>query len=292
MVRSFAIVTTCKGRLDHLKLALPRMAAQADELIVVDYSCPQATGEYVRANFPSAQLVSVEGETYFSNWKARNAGASAATADMLVFVDADTLLAGNAVASLSEQLPDGAYGFIPAPKAQTFNTSGRPVAMNQLSGFLAVPAAEFRRVGGYDELFEGYASGADIDLRTRLNLADLSAFALDASLVDEVIEHDAASRVQHHGIPIATSYAAGLLYRKAKRAILKIKGALELEMDERRQLYAAAKRAAAEAGDRLAIDIVIGQQPILMPRQLGYERGAETLSLRVELSLTDKLASP
>jgi glycosyltransferase involved in cell wall biosynthesis len=287
--RSFAIVTTCKGRLAHLKLALPRMAAQADELIVVDYSCPQRTGDYVRGNFPSAEVVSVAGETYFSNWKARNAGASAATADVLVFVDADTVLSENAIAALSEQLPDPAYGFIPAPNAQSFNTSGRPLAMNQLSGFLAVPAAEFRRVGGYDEMFEGYASGADVDLRTRLNLAGLTAFALQPSLVEKVIEHDAASRVQNHDMPIATSYAAGLLYRKAKRAILKIKGALELDPDERRALYAAAMRAAAEGGDRLAIDIVIGQQPILMPRQLGYERGTETLSLHAELSLTGKL---
>lgn len=267
------------------------MAAQAEEVIVVDYSCPEDTGEYVRNTFPSAQVVSVTGERYFSNWKARNAGASASTADVLVFVDADTVLADNAIASLSEQLAAGAYGYIPAPSAQTFNTSGLQVAKNQLSGFLAIPAAEFRRVGGYDEVFEGYASGADVDLRSRLNLAGLTAFALPPSLVDKVIEHDAASRVQHHEMPIATSYAAGLLYRKAKRAILKIKGALELDVDERRQLYAVAKRAAAEPGDRLAIDIVIGQQPVLMPRQLGYERGTETLSLRVELALTDKLAS-
>jgi hypothetical protein len=162
--------------------------------------------------------------------------------------------------------------------------------MTQLSGFLSVPASEFRRFGGYDEMFVGYASGADVDLRTRLNLAGLTAFPLQPSLVERVIEHDAASRVQHHDMPIGQSYAAGLLYRKAKRAILKIKGALELDVDERRQLYAAAKRAAATAGDRLGMTVVIGQQPVLMPRQLGYGRGTETLSLRVELSLTDKLA--
>jgi hypothetical protein len=290
LARSFAIVTTCKGRLNHLKLALPRMVAQADQVIVVDYSCPQAAGEYVLSNFPSAQVVSVEGEEFFSNWKARNAGASAATTDVLLFVDADSVLAEGAIASIAEQLPVRAYGFVPAPNAQSLNRSGLPLAMNQLSGFLAVPAAEFRRVGGYDEMFEGYASGADVDLRTRLNLAGLTAFPLQPSLVERVIEHDAASRVQHHDMPIATSYAAGLLYRKAKRAILKIKGALELDVDERRQLYAAAKRAAATAGDRLGMTVVIGQQPVLMPRQLGYGRGTETLSLRVELSLTDKLA--
>jgi len=62
-------------------------------------------------------------------------------------------------------------------------------------------------------------------------------------------------------------------------------------MEERRQLYAAAKRAAATPSDRLGMTVVIGQQPVLMSRQLGYERGTETLSLRVELSFKDKLTN-
>src|SRR5438270_11931917 len=96
--RSFAIITTCKGRLEHLKLSLPAMVSQAcNEVIVVDYSCPQMTGEFVTANFPGVRVVSVEGEETFSNWKGRNAGAAAATSDGLVFIDADTILADGAI---------------------------------------------------------------------------------------------------------------------------------------------------------------------------------------------------
>ncbi len=40
----FSIITTCKGRLEHLKQTLPAMLAQKDsEVIVVDYSCPHGT---------------------------------------------------------------------------------------------------------------------------------------------------------------------------------------------------------------------------------------------------------
>ncbi len=77
----------------------------ANEVIVVDYSCPQGTGEFVREYFPAVRVVSVTGEEHFSNWKARNAGASIASSDVLVFVDADTLLAEGAIAWLSENLP-------------------------------------------------------------------------------------------------------------------------------------------------------------------------------------------
>ena len=49
----FSIITTCKGRLDHLKQTLPAMLAQADaEVIVVDFSCPQDTAGYVERNLP------------------------------------------------------------------------------------------------------------------------------------------------------------------------------------------------------------------------------------------------
>ncbi len=42
--------------------------------------------------------------------------------------------------------------------------------MNQLKGFHVIPAPAFRRLGGYDEVLEGYAAGADTDLEDRLSL--------------------------------------------------------------------------------------------------------------------------
>ena len=293
MARTFSIITTCKGRLDHLKVSLPNMVAQsAKEVIVVDYSCPQGTGAHVAANFPSVRVVSVPGQEHFSNWKARNAGAAAATGDVLVFADADTIVAADAIAWLAEQFPVRSYGYFDTRTSQSFNRGGPRLASNQLKGFQIIPAAAFRRVGGYDEVLEGYAAGADTDLEERLGLLGLARRALDPRIIESIIQHDAPSRVQHHAYPVRTSYCAGLLYRAAKRALLRIRGKVELPLKTREHLYAAAKDVAQGLGsdkDRVSMMVTVDQHPIMMPRQLGYERGSQTLSLRVEVSLQDKL---
>jgi GT2 family glycosyltransferase len=291
--RSFSIVTTCKGRLDHLKQSLPAMIAQgAKEVIVVDYSCPQGTGAFVRANFPSVRVVTVEGETYFSLWKARNAGASVAGGDVLVFVDADTVLAEGAIARMSDSLPKHAYGFFDHKTSRAFNRSGPALAANQLKGFHAVPAEAFRRLGGYDEVLEGYAAGADTDLEIRLKTIGIERHLLEPSLVDSVIEHDAASRTENHAEPVRISYCTGLLYRSAKRLLLGLERKPELPLATRRQLYETARRAAQGLGveaDSVGVTFTLEQQPILMPRQLGFERGVQKLRLRVEVALEGKL---
>ncbi len=240
------------------------------------------------------RVVSVTGEEHFSNWKARNAGASVASSDVLVFVDADTLLADGAIAWLSENLPAQAYGFFDSKTSRAFNKDGPRLAMNQLKGFHVIPAPAFRRLGGYDEVLEGYAAGADTDLEDRLSLIRVARQALDPGIVETVIQHDAASRTQHHAQPIRTSYCAGLLYRAAKRTALRMRGEVELTLRSRRNLYAAAQKAAralGPKGDRVSMSVVLGEEPIRMPRQLGYERGVQTVSIKVEVSLQDKLSA-
>lgn len=295
MARTFSIITTCKGRLDHLKQSLPKMAAQgAKEVIVVDFSCPQGTGEFVSANFPSVRLVSVKGQTHFSNWKARNAGASVAGGEVLVFIDADTLLADGAIERLSQGLPQKAYGFFDQKTSRSFNRAGPRLAANQLKGFHVIPADAFRRLGGYDEVLEGYAAGADTDLEDRLGTIGINRHLLEPALVESVIEHDAASRTEHHAQPVKTSYCAGLLYRTAKRMLLRIQRNVELPIKTRQHLYEIARAAAENLGakaDRVGMNVTIDQQPVLMPRQLGYERGTHSVTLRVEVALEGKLDS-
>ncbi len=269
------------------------LAQGAAEVIVVDYSCPQGTSEFVAANHPAARLVAVPGEVHFSNWKARNAGAAVARSEVLVFVDADTVLADGAVEWIANNLPDKTYGFFATDTSWSFNDGGPRLAANQLKGFQVVPTAAFRRIGGYDEVLEGYAAGADTDLEERLTLAGLTRHPLDPSLLQSIIQHDAASRTEHHAYPVRTSYAAGLLYRAAKRTLLVMGRKLELPLRTRQSLYAAAKDAVATLGsdrDHVGMTVFIGKQPILMPRQLGYERGEQRLSLKVEVALAGRLA--
>src|SRR5436305_27640 len=243
------------------------VAQNCKEVIVVDYSCPQGTGEYVTEHFPSVRLVSISGETHFSNWKARNAGAAAATADVLIFVDADTILADGAVDWLAANLPEQTYGFFPSTTSRAFNRGGPRLAANQLRGFHVIPRAAFERVGGYDEVLQGYAAGADTDLEERLGLVRLRRHPLDACMIESVIEHDVASRTQHHAQPVPKSYCAGLLYRGAKRVVLRFRGGMELPIGIRRNLYQAAQQAAAALGgksDRVGMTVNLGQDPVLM----------------------------
>lgn len=296
MARTFGIITTCKGRLEHLKVSLPSMVAQnCNEVIVVDFSCPEGTGAFVSANFPSATVVSVEGQKHFSNWKARNAGAAAAKSDVLVFVDADTILAKDAIAWLEAHVPPRKFGYFDSATSQAFNRGGPRLAANQLKGFQVIPARAFRRVGGYDEILEGYAAGADTDLEQRLEMIGLTRRPLDSRIVESVIQHDAASRTAHHAQPVKFSYAAGLLYRAAKRTLLRLNRRAELPIGLRRNLYRAATQAASRLDPtlgRVTMNVKLGQEPILMPRQLGFERGQQSLFLQLELSLEDALSEP
>ena len=285
--RKFSIITVSKGRLDHLKQSLPRMLGQgAAEVIVVDYSCPEGTGDYVEEHFPEARVVKVEGEAYFSNWKARNAGAAAATGDVLVFCDADTILAKDALARIDEKLPQQSYGFFKPYASRGFNKQGLRLARNQLRGFHVIPAPAFRTAQGYDELFEGYAAGADTDLEDRLIYIGFPQTVLDPSIVEEVIQHGNEERLEHHREPIQLSYGAGLIYRTAKYALVKIRRVAEIPLETRQALYKSA-RAAAETllkEDSIALSITANKDPIGMPRQLGFESGTLQLSIRVEVA--------
>ena len=288
MPRSFSIITTCKGRLEHLKQTLPRMLEQgAAEVIVVDYSCPDGTAAWVAKHHPDVKVVSVEGEKGFSNWKARNEGAAVATGDLLLFCDADTILAPKAAQKIAKVLPPKAYGFFKrGPDTERFNKKKLRIGSNQLRGFHAIPAAAFRRLGGYDEVLRGWGAGGDTDLEQRLTLAGAAAEALDPLLVEDVIQHDNADRLRHHTESIKVSYCAGLLYRRAKMGLLTSRRRVNLPLELREKIYGKARDVAAKLGDRdsVALSIDLQNTPVGMPLQLGYRRAQHKVTLRVEIS--------
>jgi hypothetical protein len=296
--RSFSIVTTCMDRLDDLKRTLPLMVDQGSaEVIVVDFSCPQGTGAYVAKHFPSVRVVSVEGQRFFSNWKARNAGAAAATSDMIIFCDADVMLAKNAVDWIAGNLPDNALGHFTNESAQKLEKKGRgrkrALAFNQLKGFHVVPTAAFRAVEGYDDVPQGYGAGGDSDLVLRLRLYGLEAYPLPVSIIDDVIEQDRAARMKHHGQRLAVSYCAGVLYRAAKFELLRLTGRSELPLKARINLYRKSLAAARRFGrgqPTTNVSVDLHTVPVLMPRELGFSKVRRRVSLNVELTGSAPLA--
>ena len=296
MTRTFSIITTCKGRLDHLKQSLPTMVRQAGaEVIVVDYACPEDAGAYVSKHFPSAQVVKVDGEEGFSNWRARNRGAAVAKGDMLVFCDADTFLAEGALQTIAESVPEKSFGFFTRHSTTQFNRKGLRLGLNQLRGFQVVPAAAFRRLGGYDELLEGWGAGGDTDLEERLMLFGIKGVKLGDGIIEDVLEHDNEARVTYHRSSIKFSYAAGLFYRRAKMTLLKLRRGRGLSGEERRMMYDVARTAAQHIadGDKSAsMQIKVEDTPVGMPRQLGFEQAKCTVSIAVRIAGKGKVEVP
>lgn len=290
MKPKFSIITTCMGRLDHLKQTLPRLLEQADsEVVVVDYSCPQGTGDYVAEHFPAVKLVRVEGKKTFSNWAARNAGAAVAEGETLIFCDADTILRPDAMAWIGEHLAPETYGHFDRIGTVQFNTTRLRLGYNQLRGFHAVPADAFRKFGGYDDVMVGYAAGADTDLEVRLSMFGFKRMVLDPSLVEQVVEHGNEDRFRNHRVPIRTSYAAGYLYRKAKTAILRMRRKPNLPRPVRVQMYKTAFEAAQKLGgpDRTTkLRVEVDREAIGMPLQLGYKKAEAKVFVEVTITGT------
>ena len=262
------------------------------EVIVVDYGCPDKSGDVVEREFPSVRVVRVDGEQGFSNWKGRNRGAAQATGDMLLFCDADTVLAAGALDTISKALPERTFGFFTRNSSAHFNKSGLRLGKNQLRGFQVVPADAFRKLEGYDEVPVGYAAGGDTDLEERLGLMGIKGRPLGDGIVDEVFEHDNQARLTFHREPITVSYGAGLLYRRAKIALLKSYRATNLPLEHRQLMYTIARQAAMTLthGENIAtMQINLENQPIGMPRQLGFEEGKCTVSINVRLALRGKI---
>ncbi len=289
----FSIIVTCKGRLEHLKRTLPSMLAQGNaEVIVVDFSCPQHTGDHVRQNFSAAKVVMVPGKAYFSNWEARNAGASIAKGDVLVFCDADTVLASDALKWIDKNIPKTCFGFFATEQSLKFKNGGDVISRNQLKGFQVVPAQSFKVLGGYDEVLQGYAAGGDTDLQDRCALIGVPTQELDAKIVEEVINHDNESRLLYHQSPLRLSYLVGLLYRRAKLTLMQIYHEVQTPLERRHELYQAALKASAlleQGKTEISITIEVDKQHIGMPRQLGYQKGTCSVSIVVQASLLEKL---
>lgn len=239
-----SIITTCKGRLAHLKESLPTMAAQPDtEVVVVDYDCPEATAAYVREHFPAVKVVKVESRPQFNNWEARNIGAAQASAPLFVFVDADTLLADDFAAWITGAIAPGTYGKMPnALELSMHKDEVLRGGANRLEGLLAMPAATFRDLEGYDDLLQGWGAGGDTDLVDRLEFHGHRKIVLPEALVVRAIAHSDAERVRFHRLSISESHLIGLLYRTSKLSMMKLFGR-ELAGVDRKRLHALAVEA-------------------------------------------------
>lgn len=146
----FAFVTTCKGRLHHIKETLPLMVMQKpDEIVVVDYGCPDRVGNWVEENFPSVKVVRVTDDPGFCVSRARNIGVSATHSSWLCLIDADVKTSPGWLDHMRQLIQTKHYyraGIVGGGRdSETFGT-------------LFCERSAFDATGGYDEVMRGWGA--------------------------------------------------------------------------------------------------------------------------------------
>lgn len=201
-----SVIVTCKGRLHHLKRALPTMLAQelseAYEVIVVDYGCPQQTFAWCQS-LDEGRLVAarvLRGTDTFNLSRARNCGAAVA------FVDADMRLRPSWLRAAALPVLEGRVGLACA------RISGRRDW--DRSGTCVVNADLFHRVRGYDETFEGWGM-EDTDFYDRCT--QHARRVRFWGLLLSPIRHGNDQRVRFYGEKVIDSSQRANQARQAKR---------------------------------------------------------------------------
>ena len=245
-----SFITTCMGRLDHLKQSLPTWLPQSDsEVVVVDYSCPQRSGDWVEHTHPGVKVVRVPGESYFNHSRARNAGAGVASGRWLCMVDADVLLASDFTATVIPLLDTGR--FLRAEQGARIDQAGT----------VLISRDAFNAVGGYDNVIEGWGA-EDYDIYLRLHYKGQRQTFFPARLLssiphgDELRTQNAAIRNRNLG------WNVNRLYIEGKMTLLRMLGAPPT-LENKRSLYALVRRAVMENSEKkeVRVELALGPGP-------------------------------
>lgn len=211
-----AVITTCKGRLAHLKRMstwlmgdprVGRVSAPADGptsppaerhgddwgWVLVDFACPDKSGAWVKREWGDrAEVVAVEVPEAlpFNKPLALNSGAMRAVelgAQYLCFVDADTLVEPGFFDEVESALSLDSFLIMPPSQEK-----------RDLTGFLCVHYRHFMKVGGYSVGFSGWGA-EDLELRLKLYLKGGLRFTEIRDLASS-IQHSDEMRTAHYEV--------------------------------------------------------------------------------------------
>ncbi len=274
---TIAFVTICKGRLHHIKQTLPRLLAeQPDEVVVVDYGCPDRVADWVEANAPAAKAVRVTDDPGFCAARARNLGAAATRTDWVVFIDADVLVNPGWLSWLHDNLRPGCF-YLSDPDGREPETYGTAICAR----------ADFAALAGYDEVFRGWG-GEDEDLYQRLRRAGTRQEAYPNAFV-EAIKHGDEERAGWSGMQTrAQAQMVNQCYIAAKAIAQSLHGNKRpLPLPVRKQLMSATSRklqawfaAGASQPTQLRYLISHGSGDMLSPPY--HARSELTFAIRIE----------
>jgi len=179
-----SVIVTCMGRLHHIQQTMHLLCVQKDaEIILVDYSDPDRSGDWTEKNFPRVRVVRVLGEKLFSMSKARNAGAQAAMTDWLVFLDGDALIHPRFSQLIHSKLAPGVYLKHPLADEKGYN------------GFVVCAREDWKTIGGYDERCKDWGFD-DTEFYARLDELGRKRVLLPHDIF-RAIDHSDDERTKH-----------------------------------------------------------------------------------------------
>lgn len=218
------VVMTCKGRLEQLQQSLPLLARQDGmALVLVDYDCPQQSGDWVAQYHPQVQVVRGPIGTPFQIAHARNLGAAQARTPWLAFVDADILVGPTFGRDITLQLHEGCFlQADPCPP--------------ELCGLVVCHRDDFLQIGGYDEVFQGWGT-EDRDLYARLERLGRQRRPFAAGDL-RALPHSDAQRTRFHAVSDRfVSLRINGMYFQIKHDLARLSGLPDLPEQDRRTLY-------------------------------------------------------
>lgn len=242
-------VTTCRGRLAHLRETLPTFVAQPyTAVVVVDYGCPDGTGDWVETHFPQVEVVRSPESIRFEGGRARNLGAAVVRSPWICFVDADTRMDATFSERLKPLLAPACFY-----RAEPRNPS--------TWGMAICARADFEDIGGYDEVIQGWGKD-DEDLYARLVMAGVNYVGFPGELV-HAMKHSDDERVAHYDVKDRfLSESINHVYCRAKIDLMQLLR-MPLELDVRKRLYKqvhASVMAARNSGEPMTLVIPLTTQ--------------------------------
>jgi glycosyltransferase involved in cell wall biosynthesis len=258
------------GRLPFLQQTLPTLVAQPEcRCVVVDYSCPQMTGDWVEAHFPQVEIVRVQNQTEFNLARGRNAGLAHVQEPWICFIDCDLKLSSEFAASV-----------LPTLNAGHFYRADPLVDMG-MCGSCICPTEVVQNLGGYDDVYEGW-SEEDVDFYDSLEFLGLRRASFPASLLRH-IPHDDDLRVQQFKKKNRWHYfTVNRIFRFIKFDLMRLNRKF-LERPHREKLYQIVDQMVMDSlsqkkASELSLDLGL---PDVLPKGLTLDR-----ALRYKFRLT------
>lgn len=187
------LVTTCMGRLSHLRQSLASWLEHTpyDIVVVTFAACPdqtkaKLTGECSRVTCIELPTVWERGQAVFNKPLAINQALKClrvALRTRVVMIDADTLVTG----PLGPLVEEHGTMCVVRPAPET----------GELTGFLAADLYALALAGDYDEGMSGYGA-EDLDMRTRLYLRSVTRLEVLGRPPLRSIAHDDELRTRHY----------------------------------------------------------------------------------------------